>query len=108
VSWGISRPGPQYSGDETTLPPEVAAFSYLLDALPAHVRDCFHYFLCLLMAQAGVIRLVEKVPGENGVVCVFATTNGDHFGVTRPAMSREQEAALIDVLREILEDEGSL
>jgi hypothetical protein len=28
------------------------------------------------------------------------------FSVTRPALSRDQEAALIDVLREILKDEG--
>jgi hypothetical protein len=39
-------------------------------------------------------------------VFVFATTRGNHFGVTRPAMSREQEAALIAVLRAILEEEG--
>jgi hypothetical protein len=58
------------------------------------------------MVEAGKMRLVEKVPGENGTVCVFATTSGDHFSVTRPAMSREQEAALIDLLREILEAEG--
>jgi hypothetical protein len=30
------------------------------------------------------------------------------FSVTRPALSRDQEAALIDVLREILTDEGKL
>jgi hypothetical protein len=89
----------------TTQPLEFAAFSDLLDAQPAPVRDAFQNCLCVLMAEAGVMRLVEKVPGENKVVCVFATTVGDHFGVTRPAMSREQEAALIDVLREILEEE---
>jgi hypothetical protein len=92
----------------TTLPPELAAFSDLLDAQPAPVRDAFQYCLCVLMAQAGVMRLVEKVPSENGVVCVFATTSGDHFGVRRPAMTREQEAELIDTLRDILQDEGSL
>jgi hypothetical protein len=49
---------------------------------------------------------VEKVPGENGVGCVFATTSGDHFSVVEPRMSKESKAALIDVLREILEEEG--
>jgi hypothetical protein len=92
----------------TTLPPELVAFSELLDAQAAPVRDAFQYCLCVLMAQAGVMRLVEKVAGENGVVCVFATTSGDLFSVTRPAMSREQEAVLIDALRDILQDEGSL
>ena len=69
------------------LPPELAAFASLLDAQPPHVRDAFSY--CLLMVQAGKMLLVEKVPGEpvladgpgNGVVCVFATTSGDHFSV---------------------------
>ena len=70
------------------------------------MRDAFHYCLCVLMAEAGKMRLVEKVPGEHGKICVFATTSGDHFSVVRPALSRDQEAALIDVLREILKDEG--
>jgi len=87
----------------TTLPPELATFSYLLDAQPAPVRDAFHYCLCLLMVEAGVMRLVE-----NGEVCVFETVARVKFSVTKPLLSREQEAALIDVLREILEDEGKL
>jgi hypothetical protein len=64
------------------------------------------------MVEAGVMRLVEKVPGENGEICVFApcrdskTVARRKFSVTRPALSRDQEAALVDVLREILRDEG--
>jgi hypothetical protein len=92
----------------TTLPPELAAFSYLLDTQPAPVRDAFHYCLCLLMVEAGKMRLVEKVPGENGEIYVFETVARVKFNVTRPALSRDQEAALIDVLREILKDEGEL
>jgi hypothetical protein len=35
------------------------------------VRDAFDYCLCLLMAQASKIHLMEKVPGENrGGACV--------------------------------------
>ena len=89
----------------TSLTPELAAFSYLLDAQPAPVRDAFHYCLCLLMVEAGKMRLVEKVPGENGEICVFETVARVKYSVTRPALSRDQEAALIDVLREILKDE---
>ena len=64
----------------TTLPPELAMFASLLDAhlclrhrcrQPAPVRDAYNYCLCLLMAEAGVMRLVGTVPGENGEVCVF-------------------------------------
>lgn len=88
------------------LPPELAAFSYLFDAQPAPVRDAFIYCLCLLMAQAGKMRLVKKVAGESGQIYVFKTIVGDKFSVARPAISKEQEAALIDVLQEILKDEG--
>jgi len=82
-----------------TLPPELAAFSYLLDAQPAPVRDAFHYCLCLLMVEASEMRLVEKVPGENGEICVFETVVRSKFSVTKPVLSRDQEAALIDVLQ---------
>jgi hypothetical protein len=51
------------------------------------------------MVQAGKMHLVEKVPGENGTVCVFAPTSGDHFSVVEPRMSKESRAATIDVLR---------
>jgi hypothetical protein len=61
------------------------------------------------MVEAGVMRLVE-----NGEICLFApcrdgkTVTRVKFSVTRPDLSRDQEAALIDVLREILRDEGAL
>jgi hypothetical protein len=63
------------------------------------MRDAFHYCLCLLMVEAGVMRLVE-----NGEICVFApcrdgkTVARRKFSVTRPVLSRDQEAALLDVL----------
>jgi hypothetical protein len=91
-----------------TLPPELTAFSYLLDTQPAPVRDAFHYCLCVLMVEAGKMRLVEKVPGEDGEICLFETVTWHKFSVPRPALSRDQEAALIDVLREILKDEREL
>jgi hypothetical protein len=43
-----------------------------------------------------------------GRVCVFATISGDHFSVAEPKISKESKAPLIDVLREILRDEGEL
>jgi hypothetical protein len=50
-----------------TLPPDLVAFSSLLDAhlclrpkhrQPPHVRDAFNYCLCVLTSQAGKMRLV--------------------------------------------------
>jgi hypothetical protein len=58
------------------------------------------------MVEAGKMRLVDKVLGENGEICVFATVASVKFSVARPVLSKDQEAALIDVLQEILEVEG--
>jgi hypothetical protein len=60
------------------------------------VRDAFHYCLCLLMVEAGLMRMVEKLAGEN--MCVFETPRRERFSVVKPALSRDQEAALLDVL----------
>ena len=52
------------------------------------------------------MRLVDPVPGESGPYCVFENTAGDSFSVTKPPISKETEAALIEQLRAILDDEG--
>ena len=72
------------------------------------------------MVEAGKMRLVEKVSGERGEICVFApcrdgktgarvkfsvSTCACATGAGKPVLSKDQEAALIDVLREILKDE---
>jgi len=54
------------------------------------------------------MRLAEKVPGENGEICVFGTVTKVKFSVTKPALSRDQEAGLIDVLQKILKDEETI
>jgi hypothetical protein len=56
------------------------------------------------MVEPGKMRLVEKVPGENGEIYVLETVARVKFSVTKPVLSRDQEVALIDVLREILKE----
>jgi guanyl-specific ribonuclease Sa len=109
----------------TGLSPELAAFASLLDAQPAPVRAMFNYCLASLMVEAGKARLVETVPGENGPVCTFETITGEQLSlsapvaqaprsarrsrgrqVARPAMTKEMEAEVREVLKEILEEEG--
>jgi len=58
-----------------------------------------------MMVEAEKMRLVETLPGEVTSKCVFVSAVGERFSVTRPSMSEEEEAAVIDVLREILKDE---
>ena len=92
----------------THLPSELSAFSDLLDAQPAPVREAFHYCLCLCMVRAGKMRLIEHVPGEGGRICVFQTTVGRRFNLVEPKLSKTSKAALMDVLQEILKDEVEL
>jgi hypothetical protein len=53
----------------TSLPPELQQLAVHLDALPAHTQRIFQYCLCLMMVEAGKMKLVETTPGESGAVC---------------------------------------
>ncbi|MBE7553147.1 MAG: hypothetical protein HS126_18900 [Anaerolineales bacterium] len=91
------------------LPPELRQFATLLDAQPGPIQSAFQYALCLLMVESGKIRLVETLPGENGATCIFETLTEESFtfGVTKPPVSPEAEAMLVEQLRAILdEDDG--
>jgi hypothetical protein len=90
------------------LPPELSAFSALLDAQPEPIRAAFNYCLALMMVEAGKARLIETLPGEAGQVCVFETIAGEQFSLARPALSPEAEAEVRQIVREILEEEGGL
>ena len=92
----------------TDLPPELAAFASLLDAQPEPARAAFAYCLALAMVLDGKARLVETRPGDASPVCVFETVAGDTFSVAKPRLTKEQEAGLIDTIRDILEEEGWL
>jgi hypothetical protein len=53
-------------------------------------------------------RSLETCPGETSPIRVFETVAGDQLSVAWPQISKEQEAALIDLVRDILEEEGAL
>lgn len=90
----------------TNQPPEIQQFAAILDAQPGPVQAAFQYALCLLMVESGKMRLVETLPGENGAACIFETvTDSFTFSVTRPPVSLETEALLVEQLRAILDDE---
>lgn len=88
------------------LPPALEAFASLLDAQSWPVREAFQYCVCLLMVEADKMRLIDTIPGETTAICVFETVAGERFSVPRPTMDEEQEAKLIEVLREFLREEG--
>jgi len=90
------------------LPPELDGFASLLDAQPGPVREAFQYCLCLMMVENGKMHQIETIPGESTPLCVFETISGDRFSVPRPDITSEQEADLLEALRDILSDEGLL
>lgn len=87
----------------TTLPPELAAFSTLLDRQPAPLRDAFGYCLAIAMVRSRFARLVETTRGETGPMCTFETITGERFSLTRPPMSKKMEAEVMEAARQLLE-----
>jgi hypothetical protein len=85
---------------------EFDQFANFLDAQPGPIRAAVQFCLCLLMVEAGKIRLLTTLPGEAGRVCIFSTLTGDLVTVARPPISQEDEAVLIDLLRIILNEES--
>jgi hypothetical protein len=90
----------------TTLPPELQQFAALLDAQPGLVQTIFRYCLAMAMVEAGKARLVKSEPSEEGSMCTFETVAGDTFTVLKPPMDARTEAAMMEALREILDEEG--
>ena len=80
-------------------PPELQKYGAFLDAQPTLVHITFQYCLCLIMVEAGKMHLVETLPGHDGTVCTFETATGDIFSIAHPQISRDQEAALIKILK---------
>ncbi len=91
---------------ESNLPPELTAFAALLDAQPGPVQVAFQYCLALLMVRAGKARLTAVTAGEAGPLCTFETVAGDVFTLPKPPFSPGQEAAVMETIRDILDDEG--
>ena len=90
------------------LPAELQMFSALLDGQPLPVREAFQYCLCLMMVESGKMELIDTTPGDNQVLYHFKTIDGEAFTVSHPGITPEQETEVMELLREILEDEGLL
>ena len=89
----------------TDLPPELQKYAAFLDAQPELVRIIFQYCLCLIMVEAGKMQLVETLPDNSGAICTFETVAGDTFSIAQPQISKEQEAALVQMLKSKLDVE---
>ena len=86
-------------------PAELQMFGDFIDSQPPPVREAFQYCLCLMMVETGGMKLVKTIPGDEKVLCYFETTAGDSFTIPRADITPEQEADIVEVLREILRDE---
>jgi len=88
------------------LPPEIAAFDAFLNAQPKPVQIAFQYCLALVMVEDGKAELIETLPTDNGAMCRFKTVAGEVFSVAKPPINAEQEAMIIQQLRDILDEES--
>lgn len=88
------------------LPGELATLVALLDTQPGQVQVIIQYCLALLMVELGQAELIRTESGEIGEQCIFETTAGDVFTVIKPSLSDAEEAAMMEILREILEEKG--
>ena len=64
------------------------------------------YFAAMMMVEKGLMRLVEKVPGDDGTICVFENLAGDLLGVKRPVMSQEREVEILEAWNDIMRIAG--
>jgi len=87
------------------LPLEFTPFIHLIDQFDP-LQLIFPYYLCLMLVEDGQMQLVETLPGESGLTCIFETTASNRFSVVKPPISKEIEADLIEQLREILTENG--
>jgi hypothetical protein len=90
----------------TQLPPEYEQFASFLDAQPGPVQIAFQYCLALSMVEYGQADLIKTEPSENGAMVTFKTTAGDVFTVIKPQITEEQEVAIIEQLRDILDGDS--
>ena len=59
-----------------------------------------------MMVESGSMQLVKMLPSDEGELCYFETSAGEAFTIPRLAITAEQEAGVIETLRDILRDEG--
>jgi hypothetical protein len=86
--------------------PALLAIAHRLGLEPAVTKVAFAYCLCLLMVEAGQMRLVSKTPGDDGPLCHFHSADGEVFLVPEPALTAAQLTQLKTILRPIWPEEG--
>ena len=90
------------------LPPELRMFRALKDSQPLPVREAFQYCLCLMMVEAGKMKLIDTTPGDAQALYHFRAADGETFAIPRPDITSEQESQITELLIDILKDEGLL
>jgi hypothetical protein len=92
----------------TAPPAELEGFTEFLDAQPPGLQNIYQYCLCLIMVEADKIELVDTRVGEEGVISVFRSSDGQEFDVVKPKIYEPDEERLVETLRKLLRDEGLL
>jgi hypothetical protein len=82
------------------------AIAHRLGLEPAVTQAAFAYCLCLLIVEAGRMRLVANTAGDDGPLCHFLSAEREVFLVPEPALTAVQLTQLKSILRPIWLEEG--
>jgi hypothetical protein len=91
---------------EPDFPSEHLTFGSLLDAQPAPIQAALEYCLALLMVERGQVKLIGHQPGEAGPISTFRTKAGNIFTLAKPPLGQADEAAIREVVRQMLDADG--
>jgi hypothetical protein len=89
--------------EKHALPPKFAKLAARLREQPAHIQGLYRYILALTLVNKGQAHIKGMTPDGEQFRCDFETVIGERFTLPRPRISQKQEAALLEVLREMLE-----
>ncbi|MBN1994517.1 MAG: hypothetical protein JW953_17600 [Anaerolineae bacterium] len=93
---------------QNNLPLEAQALAAHLDAQPRSIQVIVQYCVGMAMVESGKAELINTKPSEDGTLCTFETVAGDVFTLPKPPMDTDTETLVMEMLRNILEEEGWL
>ncbi len=86
--------------------PELTDLVALVCPRPGPAQTTLQYSLAMALVQLGQAQRLSIVPGPGGGVAVFKMVTGRVFTVDRPGWSQGDEEEVMELVYEVLEEEG--
>lgn len=87
------------------LPPEFEMLSRIADAQEPNALELFQYALAMLMVEEGKAEIVERRMVNMREQVTLKTTTGQTFSLLTPDVIEELLAQMIEMAREVLDEE---